>query len=305
MARLTKARDATRVQASLAACAIVGIGLLIAVAATVDPLAPPTGEPGVSLAVRLPGPARTAIVMLLTLSTIILLALQRPRRRTKDEPESSRESRRRPAWAAVMSLLLPLLALVYLAWFYWSPGDGQPIDRALTAIADLLDLLARSRKPSASAPLFDALITMLSVMAALAIFALILLIALADRLEKWWAGRAAGDAAPPLREAVAESLDDLRVERDARVAIIRVYRRFEHALSTARVPRAPWQTPSEFMRAALARLPLPGPPIERLTSLFEIARFSDRHLGATARDTACDSLEAIEAALEHEAPHAR
>jgi AcrR family transcriptional regulator len=89
---------------------------------------------------------------------------------------------------------------------------------------------------------------------------------------------------------------------DARAAIIRAYGRFEHALAAARAPRAPWQTPAEFMRTTLARLPVPVPPVERLTALFEIARFSNRPVDAQARDTACDCLDEINAALDTEPP---
>jgi hypothetical protein len=95
-------------------------------------------------------------------------------------------------------------------------------------------------------------------------------------------------------------LDDLRAEPDPRVAIIRAYDRFERALADVRAPRAPWQTPAEFMRTTLVRLPIPVPPVERLTTLFEVARFSDRPLGAEARTAACDCLDEITTALERE-----
>ena len=52
------------------------------------------------------------------------------------------------------------------------------------------------------------------------------------------------------------------------------------------------------MRTTLARLPLPAAPVARLTALFELARFSDRPLGADARDAACDCLDEITSALD-------
>jgi hypothetical protein len=100
-------------------------------------------------------------------------------------------------------------------------------------------------------------------------------------------------------------LEDLRHEPDARLAIIRAYGRVEHALAAARAPRAPWQTPAEFRRSALARLPVPSAPVDRLTTLFEIARFSDRPVAGAARDAACDCLDEITAALAAEPPRAR
>jgi hypothetical protein len=287
------------------ASAVIGIGLLLALAATVGPLPPPAGAPGASLTVRLPDTVQMAVLALLALAVMLLLALQRPRRPTEDEPERAAAEPRRSAWAAVFSLLPLLMLLAAVCYLVWNrrPGDdANPIERAFTAIAGLLDFLALARKPPTSVPFFDFTIAVLLLLFALAVFALMVLVALAPRLEKWWARRA--DVAAPLCVRLADGLDDLRAEPDPRVAIIRAYGRFEHALAAARAPRVPCQTPTEFMRTTLARLPVPVRPIARLTALFEIARFSDRHVGAEARDAACDCLDEITAALE-QAPHER
>jgi len=278
---------------------VIGVGLLLAVAATVGPLPLASGEPGASVTVRLPDAVRTVVVALLALSAILLLAMQRPRRPTEDDPLPSRAYQRRPAWAAVLSLL-PLLILVAALWYLvWNRAaeDAHPIERAFTAIAGFLDFLARSRKAPTSVPLFDLTIATLVLVVAVAIFALMVLVTLAERLETWWSGRAAAAAAPAVADRLAD-LDDLRTETDPRVAVIRAYGRFEHALADVRFPRAPWQTPAEFMRTTLARLTIPVPPVERLTALFEIARFSDRPLGGDARTAACDCLDEITTALE-------
>ncbi len=294
-------------RAQLRAGVVIGIGLLLALAATAAPLPPASGEPGASLTVRLPDAVRTVVLALLALSAILLLALQRPRRPTEDEPLASRAYQQRPAWAVVLSLL-PFLVLLAAAWYLvWNGAAGEdahPIERAFTALAGLLDFLARSRKAPTSVPFFDLTIATLVLVVAVAIFALMVLVTLAERLEKWWGGRAAGAAATPVADRFADR-DDLRAEPDPRVAIIRAYDRFEHALADVRAPRAPWQTPAEFMRTTLARLPVPVPPVERLTALFEVARFSDRPLGAEARAAACDSLDEITTALETERPLSR
>ena len=65
------------------AIAVTGIGLLLALAATVGPLPPAAGEPGASLAVRLPDAVRTIVVGLLALSALLILAIQRPRATAK------------------------------------------------------------------------------------------------------------------------------------------------------------------------------------------------------------------------------
>ncbi|MGH7389287.1 MAG: DUF4129 domain-containing protein [Candidatus Rokuibacteriota bacterium] len=291
------------VRGRLGASAVIGIGLLLALAATVGPL-PPTGGPGASLAVRVPGGVGMIVVTLLALSTLILLALQRPPRPTGHEPVVPRTQPRRPGWAVA---LLPLLLLVLVAvlWHRRSSGEPNPIETALTTLADLLDLLAAARKPATSVPFFDVTVSVLLVLFALTIFALMVLIALAERLEKWWAGPTVAGAAAASPATPAAGLVDPRAEPDPRRAIIGAWGRFEHALAAARAPRAPWQTPAECMRAAVARLPLPGPSVERLTALFELARFSRRPLGADAREAACDCLDEITAALAEDAAHAR
>ena len=64
-----------------------------------------------------------------------------------------------------------------------------------------------------------------------------------------------------------------------------------------RRPRAPWQTPGEFMREAQRHLPIPAAAVERLTRLFELARFSDHPVLARDREVARDCLHEIRAAL--------
>ena len=283
------------------AIAAIGIGLLLTLAATVGPVPLASGGAGASLAVRLPDTVRTTAFALLALSALLLLALQRPRPRTEDEPPLPGEERRRPTLVTAILSLLPLLVLVgvvwYLLWHPWADGEANPIETAFTAIAGLLDLLASARKPATSVPFFDYTLATLLLLFAVAIFGLMVLVTLAERLEKWWARRA-GPAAPAVAGPPDDLGDDLRAEPDARVAVIRAYGRFEHAVAAARAPRLSWQTPSEFMRTTIARLPVPVPPVERLTALFLLARFSDRPVVATARDAACDDLDEITAALE-------
>ena len=289
-----------RVSFRLGAGAVIGTGLLLVLGATLGPLPGPAGDPGAKVVIRLPDPVRVAVLGLLAMSVIILFSIQRRRRPTAETAEPAREAQRLPAWAAALVSLLPVLLVVlgwYLLWRYWSGSEGQPIEQAFAAIAGLLDLLTLPQKPPTSIPSLELAIAALLLLLALAAFAVMVLVAMADRLEKWWTER--GAAAPStIPEALASIRSDLRAEPDARIAIIRAYGRFEQALASARAPRAPWQTPAEFMRTTLARLPIPAAPVRRLTALFEVARFSSHPLGAEARDAACDSLDEIGTALE-------
>jgi hypothetical protein len=271
--------------------AVIVAGLLLALAATAGPLAPAGDAPGASLDVRLPDLVRTAVLVLLALSALLLLAV-RPRP-TAGDPLPSGPPRRRSAWTALLPFVVVAAAAWYVSSHSWSETDGHPLERAFSTIAGLLDLLARARKPPTSVPALDYTIAALVLLFALAVFALMVLMTVAER---WWPGRAA--AAPPPPAVGAEDLDDLRAEPDPRAAIVRAYGRFEHALAAARAPRAPWQTPTEFMRATLARHWVPASPVTRLTALFELARFSDRRLDPDARTAACDCLDEITTALE-------
>lgn len=284
----------------LRAGAVIGVGLLLALAATAGPLPLPGGEPGGSLTLRLPRAVQMVVVVLLALSALLLLALQRPRRPAEDEPLFTGVPQRRSVWSALLALL-PLLVLVVAFWYLiWhrSGEEGHPIETAITAIAGLLDLLASARKTPTSVPFFDFTIAALVLLFALATFALMVLVALSGPLEKWWTRRAGAAGATPGSAGSDDRPDDLRAEADARAAIIRAYGHFEHALADAHAPRAPWQTPAEFMRTTVDRLAVPAGAVRQLTALFEVARFSDRPVGAEARDTACDCLDAITAALD-------
>jgi hypothetical protein len=280
----------------------IGLGLLLAVAATVGPPPPAAGGPGGSLAIRLPDPVRTLVLVLLVLSVLLLLGLQRPRRPTEEELQHAPTPQRRSAWVALLLPLLPL-ALLAAAWYFIANrGDAHPIEAAFTALAGLMDLIAGARKPPTSVPLFDYTVAALALLFAVGIFALLMLVALAGPLEKWWIART-GAVLRPAPAAGPARLEDLRADPDARRAVIRAWGRFERVLAAADHPRAAWQTAAEFGRAAVARLPVAAPSVQRLTGLFEVARFSVRPVGAEARDAACDCLDEISAALE--SPDAR
>ena len=109
---------------------------------------------------------------------------------------------------------------------------------------------------------------------------------------------------PPLPEeivhAVDDSIHDIESEPDARRAIIRAYARMEGALARSGVPRRPSETPFEYIEGALRRLMVPAEPVHSLTQLFEIARFSDRHLDATMKQRAIDDLLEVRFALAAE-----
>lgn len=112
--------------------------------------------------------------------------------------------------------------------------------------------------------------------------------------------RAAGERlalARALQEAVADTLDDLRLEPDPRRAVIQAYARFERVLGLQGVPRRPPEAPLEYLARAFDRMAIPRPATERLADLFEVARFSTHPVSGAMRDEAVACLLEVRRAL--------
>jgi hypothetical protein len=93
--------------------------------------------------------------------------------------------------------------------------------------------------------------------------------------------------------ALDESLDDLRNDPDLRRAIIAAYARMEGVLAGVGLPRHPSEAPFEYMERALASLETSAAAAERLTALFEWAKFSQHEPGPEMRDDAVAALVAV------------
>lgn len=94
-------------------------------------------------------------------------------------------------------------------------------------------------------------------------------------------------------EAVAESLDDLRRERDVRRAIIACYARMERALDRAGSGRRPAEAPFEYLARVLERITANGTSARVLTELFERAKFGTDPMKEPEKDRAIGALELL------------
>ncbi len=103
-----------------------------------------------------------------------------------------------------------------------------------------------------------------------------------------------------LDEVLADTLDDLRAERDARKAVIHTYARMEQTFAAYGVPREEAETPLEYVERVLARLSVSSFAINRITQLFARAKFSPHEIDAAMKDEAIDTLVGLRAELEHE-----
>ena len=289
-------------------------GLVLALVAT---LGPPKGSgggpPAARLVIGLPDSLQTAIFALFTLVALLVLALLIPRglrrRRKRDEEafELVHEAPKLPPWLLVLLLALTLLPLGlagYLFWLRWTP-----LERGLLAIP--LSSIPGARPfpppqeaviPTAGSPVFTWTVAALALVAGLGALGVVLWIYLGDRLIGGWVGPSA-QTRDGLAGAVEGTLESLRWEPDPRRAIILCYRRFEQVLAGSGLPRAPWKTPTEFLRDTLRRFAIPPEAVTILTRLFEVSRFSHHSVGPAERDAAIGSLTEIKAALEREDSH--
>ena len=302
-----------RERSAVGLSALTAFGLLLALVAGMGPHEESAaGPPAVRLMIGLPDWLKTTIVGLFALAALLLLVvlfptgLRRRRKKGDDEFEMVYEGPKVSPWvlfALLAIALIPLGVAGYLLWVGWpaaEPGGGLASHLGLPPGA-VRQPLPGSAVPAAQKPLFSGAVALLGLVAGLGGVGLLLWLLLGDRfLGVWEALSSHGRAAPQLIEVVEESLQSLRQDADARRAIIRCYRRFEQVLAGLGSPRAPWETPAEFMRKALRRQSAPGKAVRDLTELFEVSRFSHHPVGTGERDTAVSSLIEIKAALERE-----
>jgi Domain of unknown function (DUF4129) len=122
----------------------------------------------------------------------------------------------------------------------------------------------------------------------------------------WWLGaRARREGREPLpttpaealADVLAETLDDLRTERDPRRAVIAAYARMERALAASGLPRDPAEAPEEYLQRILSDVAITRRAATRLTSLFAWARFSGHDVRPEMKDEAIETLEEVQREL--------
>jgi hypothetical protein len=104
------------------------------------------------------------------------------------------------------------------------------------------------------------------------------------------------------RELVAagtrEAIDEIAIPADPRAAVLAAYARMERALTGAGLGRRPSEAPREYLLRFEAALGAGRRPAERLTALFERARFSPHAIDERLRGDALDALNELRADLE-------
>jgi hypothetical protein len=101
-----------------------------------------------------------------------------------------------------------------------------------------------------------------------------------------------------LADALDETLDDLRAEEDPRRAVIAAYARMERVLARHGIPRRRFEAPNEYLARVLGDLTRRSRAAERLTALFERARFSTHEIPPSMKEDAVTAVEDLQAELE-------
>ena len=120
-------------------------------------------------------------------------------------------------------------------------------------------------------------------------------------IYRWRTRKKRGLAPLELQQSVAEdfaasitdAIDDLVAEPDARRAVIAAYARMEGVLGRHGLRRRPSDTPVEYLRRVLLGLTSRDDAVERLTKLFEEAKFSRHEVDASMKQEAITALKTI------------
>jgi uncharacterized membrane protein YedE/YeeE len=101
-----------------------------------------------------------------------------------------------------------------------------------------------------------------------------------------------------LSDVLAETLDDLRRERDPRQAVIRAYSKMERTLAARGLPRRETEAPLEYLERVLDAVQASAHSVRRLTQLFQRARFSTHEIDTGMKEDAIEALSGLRAELE-------
>jgi hypothetical protein len=99
--------------------------------------------------------------------------------------------------------------------------------------------------------------------------------------------------AEELASSIGDAIDDLEAEPDARRAVIAAYARMEGVLARHGLERRKSETPLEYLRRILLELTARADAVQRLTDLFEQAKFSRHEIDSTMKLDAIGALRTI------------
>ena len=201
--------------------------------------------------------------------------------RGDDEPALPTRKNWMPALLVSM-IGLSVAAVVLLRYVHDRHGSrDNPVGQLLG--------LARHGSKTTGVVRFDwGPVIVVSSLAVLALAAGALLVVQRRRTEPTREGVAA-----ELALALERTIADLRAEPDSRRAVIAAYAQMEHALADVGLQRRPDEAPREYLGRVLPDVGAQTASVERLTELFERAKFSPHTIDAAMKGAAIDALEAL------------
>jgi membrane protease YdiL (CAAX protease family) len=266
----------------------LAVVVLVAVVAVASTGSVPTG--GNSVRRPSEGFVDTAIslflVMMVLCAVFVAVALTWFRRY---DPTAPARSRRGP----LRSIVSLILSIAVLALFVRAIAGSRGEQGGLR----LPDFGQSGRGSSDDAARYDPEFAVWPVVAVVALLAV-------AGMALWLSARgrraAMAPAATPaeaLADVLAETLDDLRTERDPRRAVIAAYARMERGLAASGLPRSEAEAPEEYLARVLDDIEISPRAAGRLTALFAWARFSVHDVRPEMKDEAIETLEQVQREL--------
>ncbi len=244
------------------------------------------------------GVAFAALALAALAGLVYVLWGGRWRKRRDDEPAWITEQLPVPWWVKPLVLalvLLPVAGLVIALVFLAGNGRHGAAPARTVAPAPVVTAPHRAAHPGPTVPVPGGPGVHWWVWAALAGAAAVAGVVLVVRRRLGRARDRRSRTAVPrgLPAVIEESLAELQRESDPRRAVIRAYVGMERALARHGLGRRPFEAPQEYLVRALGAIRVSRPAGERLTGLFQRARFSEHPIAAQMKRDAITALVAV------------
>jgi hypothetical protein len=235
------------------------------------------------------------------LAVLLFLASSLTGRRGKPEDDDLQfvEPVKLTRWDRLLLAALPLvlggiiaLVIVEVSRLDHKPLPTTPTRPAVTARPGPSDSSAKPNRPERTAWIVAG-----GVAATVLIGSSLAIVAAKRRARRRTAGQAGTERAGRVEAELGVGIGAVETERDPRRAVIKAYSAMESALARAGLRRKRSEAPREYLQRALLELEVSAAPADRLTRLFERARFSRAPIGDDARHEALLSLRAVRAEL--------
>jgi Domain of unknown function (DUF4129) len=239
---------------------------------------------------------------------VFVLALSAGLRRRPQEDDHVVERPPAPWWekALIVAVALVPAALVVAVVIVALESSHHGAATKRPAVPPSSSGLTHSpTSPGASHPATPTVHWVAWAVGAAAVVVVLLLVAAARRRSRV-THSSSDDATQPslaVQAVIQDSLDDLERESDPRRAVIRAYSGMERELARHGAGRRPSEAPLEYLARSLSVMRVSRGAGERLTGLFQRARFSEHTIDETMKREAIGALTAVRDELAEEPAH--